>query len=164
MIKNNKGVTLAILTITIIVIVIISGVTIKMSDYLVKDMKMKTQITNMCLIKAKAEEIYEEYQFLDDSDNLEIFKGDKVNTGGLHSALAGVYLTGAEISDGDTNKFWYQLSKNFLVNEWGFDSDVLLDNDSYLINYKTGDVIYTRGFKGNSGKKIYRLTEFLENK
>ena len=47
--KNNKGVTLVSLTITIIVLIIISGLTVNLSNDLIKQAKLQDLKTNMLL-------------------------------------------------------------------------------------------------------------------
>ena len=65
MIKEQKGITMLTLVITIIVIIIIAGVTFSLSRGLIKESELKTDITNMLLIQARADVIYDKNQFDD---------------------------------------------------------------------------------------------------
>lgn len=145
MLKNNKGVTLIMLVITIIVIVILGATTITASDALLKEIKAKNVTTNMILIKAKAEALYEEYSFngIDESD----YVGMKVTD---------VSKYGAE----NIGK-WYRWAKSDLT-DLGFDENMLKDGGDFIVNYETGEVIYTLGIKDTTGTKKYTLTELKD--
>lgn len=62
-IKNSKGITLIILVISIIVLLILAGVTITAGTESIKKAKLETLRTNMLLIKAKGKEYCEEANF-----------------------------------------------------------------------------------------------------
>lgn len=63
-IKGQRGVTLIALSITVLVLIIIAGVTIYSGKEVVKKAKIEEVRTNMLLIKAKAKEYVEECDFL----------------------------------------------------------------------------------------------------
>ena len=54
MLKNNKGVTLTILVISIIVMIIIFGITLSSADDLLRNSEKNRLKTNMYLIQSKA--------------------------------------------------------------------------------------------------------------
>ena len=58
MLKNQNGVTVAALVVTIIVLGILASVTISVTTDLMTDSKVKTYITNMLLVQGKAESLY----------------------------------------------------------------------------------------------------------
>ena len=62
-IKNNKGITLAALTITIIIILIIAGIVIYNGSKLVDDAKYEDVKTNMLLIQAEIKNYVEQAKF-----------------------------------------------------------------------------------------------------
>lgn len=142
MLKNNKGVTLTMLVITIIIIVILAGTTITASDLLIKQTKSKNVTTNMILVKAKAEALYEEYTFNETAE--ESYVGTKVTD---------VSSYGAE----NTGK-WYKWGPSELAS-LGFDENMLANGGEFIVNYETGEVIYTLGVKEDSGDIKYTLSE-----
>ena len=61
--KENKGITLVALTITIIVLLIIAGIAIYSGNDIIKNAKLESLKTNMLLIQAKAKDYCEEASF-----------------------------------------------------------------------------------------------------
>ena len=61
--KNNKGVTLIILSIMIIVLLILAGISINTGMDMIKTTKLEELRTNMLLIEAKAKEYVENANF-----------------------------------------------------------------------------------------------------
>ena len=70
MLKNNNGITLISLAITLIVLLILAGVTIDTSVNLIKDSKIRNYITSMSLIKIEVEKNFEDFEFENDVSNL----------------------------------------------------------------------------------------------
>lgn len=155
MIKNNRGVTLSVLVVTIIVIMILAGVTITTSDLLIKDTKAKSVVSNMYLVKGKAETLYEDYQFStagvlpDSSATL----GQKVDVSTL--TTYGVTSTG----DTEVDSTWYRWGKSVLEAN-GLEPGMLGGTSEFIVNYATGDVIYTAGIRDDSGTVKYKLSQF----
>lgn len=63
MFKQNRGITLVSLVVTVIVMIILIGVTIESGTELIISSKFKTIETNMMLIQSRAEVLYEKYTF-----------------------------------------------------------------------------------------------------
>lgn len=141
MLKNNKGVTLTVLVVTIIVIIILAGVTISSSDSLIKNTKVKNMVTNMYLIQAKAEALYEEYQF-----------------NGTETGYIGEQVTDLNTYNVVDNGKWYKWDKN-TIKDLGFDENMLSSGGDFIVNYATGEVIYTKGLKDDDGNVKYTLTD-----
>ena len=156
MLKNNHGVTLSILVVTIIVIFIIGGITISATSSLLIDTKAKNALSNMYLIKGKMETIYEEHQF---SEKDLIYAGtndENVSTKVTDISTLSQYGIS---SDGTTDNYWYIWDRDTLE-ALGFDRSMLQKEDSkYIVNYISGEVIYTKGVKSDSGEKLYTFTD-----
>ena len=60
---KNKGITLVALTITIILLVIIAGISINIGGNMIKKANLEGLKTNMMLIQAKAKQYVEEANF-----------------------------------------------------------------------------------------------------
>ena len=149
MIKNNSGVTMTSLAITVFVILILASVTITATDALARNTKSKAIITNMYLVRGKAESIYEEYQFSEEIN----LPGENVNVSTL--STYGVY------SSGNTeDNTWYRWTKTTLQNN-GLAPEMLSEGAEYIVNYETGEVIYTAGIKKEGNIVKYKLTDFI---
>ena len=157
MLKNNHGVTLSILVVTIIVIFIIGGITISATSSLLIDTKAKNALSNMYLIKGKMETIYEEHQF--SGKDLKFAGTDNPNISTKVSNIStlsqyGISSDGLPASE-TTDNYWYTWNKNTLE-ELGFDTSMLpKENSEYIVYYVTEEIIYTTGVKIDSGEKLY---------
>ena len=168
-VKSNKGITLMVLVITIIVLLIIAGITISTSDKQMQMAKLEGLKTNMLLIQAKAKENVENASFeLGVTDNPtenmiakannELkgdYNGKQVSTGdAIASTLTSIGISSSDISAGHV----YQLSTENLeamgINNVKSDEG----NGIYIIVYDLDDVtaeIYkTVGYDGK-----YSLTD-----
>lgn len=146
MLKSNKGVTLIILVITIIVMSILAGVTIKASNQLITDTQKKAKITNMYIIKAEIEAMYDEYQF---SEEMSVLKGTYTED---------VSQYGVTFKEED---LWFIWDRDTIKN-LGFDENMLTGNEYYIVNYATGEIIYSKGIKDEVGKVEYTFSDILE--
>ena len=90
MLRNEKGVTMAMLIITVIVMVVVASIAMTAGSNLRKKTELADRVSQMQLIQAKAEEIYNEH----------LYKGSK---------LLGQEVT---LNEGDEirNEKWYKLS------------------------------------------------------
>lgn len=147
MLKNNKGVTLSILVITIIVTIILAGTVITASNLIITSTKAKTVVTNMYLIQGKAEALNEEYEF----NNIDISN----YAGKVVSDLNGY---GVMANAGDK---WFEWDEATLI-DLGFDKNMLSNGGEFIVNYTTGEVIYTKGVKDNDGIVKYTLTDLTK--
>lgn len=148
MLKNNKGITLISLVVTIIVISILAVTVFATSNSLILDTKMKTVLANMYLVKGKVETIYEEYKFDDDNSVL---------VGTEYKDSLEEYHVNKKSSD-----LWYVWNKNTLT-QVGLDNKMLSGRSNYIVNYTTGEIIYTSGCEDDNGNILYTLTEMRNN-
>ena len=125
MIKNEKGVTLVALIITKIVMIILASITIAASSNLNKESQVKNLKTNMLLIQAKAEEIYNKKEY----GEIEELPGEEVTDSGALSALGG---------DKDNIRH--------LKKDTNYPEGLKVDSDEFYVNYKTGEVYSKTGF------------------
>lgn len=173
MIKNNKGVTLVALSITIVVILIIASVTYVSGRDLLDSTKLKGYITTMYLVKGEVDNINESYQFDGDTNHL---KGSKLDitytnpdTGiSTNEMLKDIYVkeifvgmsdasdrANSEISNGN----WYILKQDD-IKDMGIENDMLDNGDVFIVNYNTGLIIYSKGYT-SSGITTYSLDGLL---
>ena len=161
--KNDIGITLIALSITIIVMMIIAGITVNLGLDLIQEVKLQDLRTNMLLMQAKGKECVEEVSFqkanVTDENEIqtiknENLKGTKVeenpevqnllqNTGKIQEGYEYYYLTEQDLSDMGIQ----ELS----VEDYGY---FIL---GYNIEEIKVEVINTTGYQGN-----YTLTQLNE--
>ena len=148
--NKNRGITLASLVITIIVLLIIAGISVYSGTDIIKRAKLEELKTNMLLIETKAKECVENANFkLGKTDNL----GDTEKTTRINEAKK--ELKGIEITEAD--------NINIELSDYNYYYKLTEDNlkDMGLSNIKLSDIqnakveIYnTKGYEGK-----YSLTD-----
>ena len=101
----------------------------------------------MFIVKGQVEAVYDEYQFSEDVSTL-------VGTPTTNLTLYGITPAADDL--------WYIWKKSELT-ELGMDPEMLPSNlIYYVVNYTTGEVIYSQGAKNDNGRLVYTLTDMLE--
>ena len=143
--KNQKGITLVMLAVTIVIMAILAGVTVNVGSDIIKQAKIQTLNTNMLLLQAKVKTISEEASFNKNTDN---YKGSKITSNEKINNLK-------EKGVIENPEQCYLLSKDDL-NALGLEKVDI--HDGYIVNYETEEIIYVRGIKlGN--QTFYKLSE-----
>lgn len=163
--KENKGITLVALTITIIVLLIIAGIAIYSGNDIIKNAKLESLKTNMLLIQAKAKEYCEEASFkLGTEEN----PSDEKISNAKNSLKGKEQNTDIPLDitkDAGKKEYIYKLETSNLrdmgIN--GVESDD--NNGYYFVKYNLTDVtveVYnTKGFT-KDGETYYSLTKLQE--
>lgn len=171
--REDRGITLTTLVITIIVLLIIAGISAGTGNKVIKSSELENVKTNMLLIKAKGKEYVENANFkLGTNFENSPDKENRITT-------AKAELKGEEITDASTINqnmgitqemisrdyiYYYKLSKDDLTT-MGLSNVKSDENNVYIIRYNLKDVeveVYnTLGFE-RDGKKYYSLNE-LQN-
>ena len=150
MIKNNKGVTLIALAITIITMLIILGISVVTVDELLRETDARKLRTNLHLIEARARTLFDDYLF-DGTDKL----GDETTV--------------------DVTKFDWEINENqYIYREWdaetlekqGIKSSDVAANEVFIIQYdlinEEIDVASTRGIVDSEDEAYYTLSSLKE--
>ncbi|MCI8637000.1 MAG: type II secretion system protein [Clostridia bacterium] len=163
-IKNRtNGVTLIVLTITIVILLILAGIVLYYGKDTIKMAQIEELKTNMLLIQAKAREYVEDANFKMGINPDEEKKANVRNE---------VYITNAKlkkVEEGEvpsdfgitdiTTCYWLTPEAQ---SSWGLDKIKLVENEKYLIQFDENNVtveIYnTQGYEGN-----YSLTAIENN-
>ena len=163
-IKNNKGITLMALVITIIIILIFASITVNQGYGLIKEAKIQNLETNLLAIRAKAKEYGENVDAKNWAEEDETEKQNKNEEEFINTYKLNLF-DASEMAWDDPEYTYYSLDKESFDN---MDlSEIYDDNDEeYIIGYKTSDlseieIIYAEGIEYND-KTIYSLTE-LQN-
>lgn len=152
---NNKGITMVTLVITIVIMLILAGVTITGAYSLIKKAQLENLKTNMLLIQAKTKTALEEYNFSKDESKLIGSQIQEIDT----DKIAKLQKAGENYSND-----WYCLNQEEL-NNMNLSDVKLPENEYFFIKYNkedlTVEILYTQGFEENNKIK-YTLTQ-LQN-
>lgn len=146
--RNQKGITIVSLVITIIILLIIGGTTVYIGTSVIKQANLQTVNTNMMLIQAKTKTIAEQAKFNNNKDN---YKGTVLSDVSGNKKIDKLLETG--IIE-DTSKY-YLLSQDDLVSMGLEKIDI---EDGYIVNYETEEVIYVKGYE-NEGVTYHKLND-----
>lgn len=177
--KENKGITMVTLIITIIVLLIIAGISIGTGNKVIKSSELENVKTNMLLIKAKGKEYVENANFklgtnldkLTDEDKnnritaakAELKEGEEITD---EDILKNIGITQEDIAKDKANYiYYYKLEKSDLTDMGLSNVKSGEKNGWYIIKYDITNVeveVYnTQGFE-RDGKNYYSLNE-LQN-
>lgn len=134
-IKDNKGITLVALMVTVVILAIIAYTSITVASNITRGAKFENVKTYMLLIRSKCEMVANEVAI-----------GNK-----------DVQLYGEEQLDGEF-KGWYKLSQADL-NDIGVKEAKA--KDGYYVNYDINDVMYERGVE-NTGEMYFYLSQMQD--
>ena len=160
--SKNKGVTIISLVITIIILLIIAGISIQSGKDIIKQAQLEELKTNMLLIEAKAKGYVEEANFKmginpDDAKKSEVRTEVYINNAKL--ATASDITADSSIPTSEC----YKLTPE-AIEEWGLNKIEIQEGEYYLIQFKdtitaenTSLSVEIYNTKGYNGK--YSLTE-----
>lgn len=154
---KDKGITLVALTITIVILLIIAGISINIGGNIIKKANLEALKTNMLLIQAKGKEYVEEANFK---------MGKNPDNDRIQSVRTEIYVDNAKLETASndikskinvTGDNLYVLTQN-TYNEWGLNKIELEENEDYVVKFNeqdlTVEVYNTLGFNGK-----YSLTD-----
>ena len=154
--KKNKGITLISLIVTILVLMIIAGISVYSGKEIIKEAKLEELRTNMLLIQAKAKEYVEQASFKMGPEPVDAEKKENVR----QEVYGGVGLekaTGITVPSEIPISECYKVTTNTLK-LWGLDKIDLEEGEYYLIKFdetnNTAEIYNTLGINGK-----YSLTE-----
>ena len=157
-VKNNKGITLIALTITIIILLILASKTIYSGKESIKKAQLESLKTNMLLIKAKAKEYVEQASFKNGVNKSEISEEAKNELKGKEANASDYSKQNITINGGE---ILYKLTSDNLK-EMGLKDVKLGSNEEYLVKYNIKDVtveVYNTSGYENNGTTVYSLSE-----
>lgn len=179
--KNRFGVTLTILVITIIVMMILFGITFTTSTELLRNSQKNKMKAMLYMVKARAEILLDDYLFdydnedpsirlsnLNSVSDIEIKKklgGEGtiyIKNVGLYQIQAVGFETGKN-SLPSKNEYIYCLWNENVLKNQGIDTKNLADGDTIVIQFNIAenkvDVASTKGYSQN-GVAIHKLSDF----
>ena len=151
--KNQKGITLIALVVTIIVLLILAGITINMGTQSIKDSREDTLLSELGMVQNA---ILQRKTKADLTD--EAYPGDKIDIATVNSVIAEInsQQTGEDIelkdnSEGKENNYYLLTTSNNGLNNLG----ITKSENEYIVNYETGEVINFTTKVTESGKPLY---------
>ena len=155
---KNKGITLVALTITIIILLIIAGISISAGGNMIKKANLEGLKTNMLLIKAKAKQYVEEANFKIGKSTEDASKISEVrNEIYVEKAKLDVATNEVKNKINVTGDNLYVLTTN-TYSEWGLSKIELENEEAYVVGFDennlTVEVYNTLGYNGK-----YSLTD-----
>lgn len=178
--KNNKGITMIVLVITIIILLILAGISIGTGNNIIKQSDLENIKTNMLLVKVKAKEYVENANFnlgtafdkvTDENEKNSRIEKAKAELKGEEIADSSIFDKNINISqeqlviDNSNYIYYYKLTQQNLT-DMGI-SNVKSDekNGWYIIKYNIKNVeieVYnTKGFENN--ETIYYSLNEIQN-
>ena len=155
---KNNGITLVALTITIIILLIIAGISISAGGNMIKKANLEGLKTNMLLIQAKAKQYVEEANFKIGKSTEDASKISEVrNEIYVEKAKLDVATNEVKNKINVTGDNLYVLTTN-TYSEWGLSKIELENEEAYVVGFDennlTVEVYNTLGYNGK-----YSLTD-----
>ena len=147
--KNNKGITIIALIVTIIIMMILASVTIEFGTGEIQRAKLEDIKTTMLLIKGRAKIVAEKESFGESYDNTGMVKLADATSYNI-SNLQNIFN-----SLGDTSNLyiWEQTA----MDNNNIDVEITTQ-DFFVVDYSTGEVYYSLGYT-YEGNTYYSLTD-----
>lgn len=163
--KNNKGVTILILVVTIVLMLILAGVSLNTEFSVLDDMRMGSLVSNLNLVQAKAEVIYENYTFYNNDTDCLVGAGpyqinDALQLNGVQLAQEELDMMAqkAEVSKEEVRTWdWYQWSRADLEAQ-DLDADMLAEDEFFYIHYESAEVIGSKGVSIKNSPMYHSIT------
>lgn len=151
MLKENKGITIIALVVTIIVLLILAGVTINGVIQGIDESEENKLLSELTMVQHAISERYTKYKLTKDKD---ILVGTRIQTSTLEDVPASINWKVTQFDEiNNPEKEYYRLSKLDL-SKLGLSGDDK-SNASYVVNYSTGEVYNETSKTTKSGKVLY---------
>lgn len=152
--RQEKGITILSLVITVIILIIVAGVGINVASPLIGRAKAEDVTTQLMLVQAWWKSERERVNF-DGTSKLpaELIETEGDNKGKLKEAYDSSGASWVE-----ENVTYYKLSQEAL-NSMGLEK--LKEEDGYVVNYENDEIIYLNGYE-EKGITYYKLSEIKE--
>ena len=156
-IKETKGITLVALVLTVMLVILVAGISFQEGGNVIKQTELEGLRTNMLLMQAKSKEYVEKAIFnmgIDPDDTKKEEARNKIYVD--EAKLEKAEKIPSKFNIGD-NEICYWITEEAL-NSWGLNEVKLSEDERYLIKFdetnETAEVYATKGFDGK-----YSLTD-----
>ncbi len=147
--KNQKGVTIVSLVITVIVLMIVAGIGVKVGTDQITKTKDNTVVSELSMVQHAILEQYTKYKTTKNANYLvgNMVSGEELNS--ITSTL-GVTLVTIPSSYSEKERAYYKLDKASLL-EIGIKNT----DDEYVVNYISGEVMNITKKATSEGNALY---------
>ncbi len=152
--ENQKGITVVSLLITVIVLIILSGIGIKIGTDSIKASRDGKLASELSMVQHAVLEQYTKYQTTKDITYL---VGNKVKQEEMTQIAKNLNITLVNIPQKYTNKDYYRLDKASLL-QIGIENT----DDEYIVNYVSGEVINMTQKTTNNTALYVRANSFYQ--
>ena len=160
--KKEQGITLIALSVTIIVLLIIAGISVYSGKDIIKKGKLEELRTNMLLVQVKARETVEQANFKMGPNPDETKKAEvRAEVYETEAKLKKVSDLGITVPSGASSADCYAVTEESLQN-WGLNKIELSDGEYYIIQFDDTNAkveIYNTLGYSNNGTMVYSLTQ-----
>ena len=148
--KEETGITLVALVITIIILIILAGISIPMGINQSVTARDTKYLAELGIVK---QIVYEQYVLYNKTKNASLLKGEEVSQGELDSVVSSMGITLQDITAGKYNaqEMAYYRLDNYILKELGVKNPVHI----YIVNYVTGEVLNESIHKTKTGDPLY---------
>ena len=157
-IRSKNGVTLPVLVLTVVVLIILMTVGVKEVGNIMEQVNLETIETDLLIVQAKAKVIAEKSNFNSDEA---LLKGQKISEITGNERLQELKSKGI-INEADANYENYYLWDKETVESLSIGITEMEEDDFFIVNYETEEVIYPIGYQHSDGNTYYKLTEIVE--
>ena len=156
----KRGITLIALIITIIVLIILAGTVIYSGTGMIKSVNLETIKTNLLLIQGKVELVSQHVDMKEKDAKLTGTKLADMKEDEVIKAFLEKQIIDSESKDSDFYVLKEQDLKDLELSNIQMESGMY-----YIVDYKTNDIITTKGYTATDGQTYYKLTDIekLEN-
>ncbi|MBQ9297610.1 MAG: hypothetical protein IJ223_01005 [Clostridia bacterium] len=154
-VNNQKGVSLIVLVITVIVLAILATITAQELGGIINQIDKENISTDLLLIQAKAKVLKEKASFNSDDT---ILKGEKISEIVNNAKIEELKEKGV-INTAEENYDKYYLLNKETIDELEIGIEKMGEEDFYIVNYATEEVIFPEGYKHTDGNTYYKLSE-----
>lgn len=151
MLKENRGITIISLVVTIIVLLILAGVTVNGVIQGIDETEENKLLSELSMVQHAISERYTKYKLTKDKD---ILVGTRIQTSTLEDVPNTIIWKVTQFDEtNNPEKEYYRIS-NADLKKLGLSSNDAT-NSSYIINYSTGEVYNEISKTTKSGKVLY---------
>lgn len=139
--ENNNGISMIALIVTIMVLIILSGIVIGVGGNIFNETQNDTSMSELKIVKQAVLEKYAKYIIVNDQD---ILVGESISKAEVESIISGIDIS-LKSADG-----YYRLTPELLT-QIGISNS----KDTYIVNYITGEVINSTKLKTKDNQILY---------
>ena len=151
MLKENKGITIIALVVTIVVLLILASVTINGVIQGVDESEENKLLSELSMVQHAITQRYTKYELTKDKD---ILVGTRIQTSTLENVPNTINWKVTQFDEiNNPEREYYRVNKSDLV-KLGLSGDDKTDS-SYVVNYSTGEVYNETSKQTKSGKVLY---------